>query len=206
MSIVIPYQKVVEYLRKTFPLLRTSNELTNCPIELYDAWFKVVNQEDVATVVIRIANEFRRLGLRYEREIFDCEDFARLFTELFNIYSKTNSCLSCGGRVDAYPIEDGKISPIGLVLGYHGYNILIFCKSKNSKLMYPGVKVDDLDNLEVYVSLIEPQAVKYVNTDQDVNDVFLDVVKLNNYYVFGYEVNLDGYKYLITYHTEKVMI
>ena len=65
MSIKVPYQKVVNYLRSVFPLLNFPNELTYCPIELYDAYYVIINQNDVATIVLKIANDFKRFENSY---------------------------------------------------------------------------------------------------------------------------------------------
>jgi len=206
MSIKVPYQKVVNYLRSVFPLLNFPNELTYCPIELYDAYYVIINQNDVATIVLKIANDFKKWGLRYISEVFDCDDYARLFHELFTMYSRTNSCLSGGGRVDAYPMTNDSVIPIGIVLGYHAYNILIFCKKKTEELKYPAVKVDEFGEYEIYISVIEPQAVTHVSNEEDVKDIFLEPRKLNGFTLFGFEIKIDTQKYFVVYHTEKVMV
>ena len=210
MSVVVKWNKIVNYLRNVFPLLNFTNEMTNCPIEIYDIEYVIPNQSIISDVIYKIRDYFNKWDIKYKKEIWDCDDFARLFAQLFNLFSNTNSCFSVGGRIDAYPIENSGIFPIDLVLGYHGYNILFFSKTKEEKLSayLEGrcIKIDEIDKNEIYITVIEPQITKFVKNITDLDDMFLEVHKLFNFNVFGYEIDINKKKYLIVYHTEKVEI
>jgi len=202
------YDLVAKYIQDTFPFTRFPNLLTRCPIELYDEYYYVTPYDLVIPTLEKIHAFFETSKLVWKKDVWDCDNFAGLFKQLFTLYTKTNSVFQADGRVDSYLIENDTIFPFPEILGYHAFNVLFFSAPPSKEVEIPSILLTTIENQAVYLSVLEPQFLLRIMERKEYVEAFLKPYDFMRFKMFGYEVlfkeDEKTRKYLIVYHPMKV--